>query len=720
MINGLNAFFDRCARFSLAFLVVLGSSDRSCHAQLSSWIDAGGGFYESPTSWGPPIVPPATNDVYLATPGDYEIELTESHTAKSLFTLFSARPTLSASGQTYTLTGDLQIDDRASLYLRSTTGGDPFQVDVSGEVLVETSFPLLTESGILSLAEGVQMRSGAVRLASSSGHVGRLQLSGATSDWAYDGALVVGVEGHGELSIRDGATLRGLSDLLTDANVFGDNRDSSATIHVHGVGVDGLPSTLQTNSRLNIGSLGVVDMNISGGGHVSSPSTYVADDSPQTAILVHGSDAAGNPSTWSTGNMIVSLFDGAASLQIEAGAHALSKNVLLTNLADATVSGVSGIGNPTLWSIQEDFELRRGDRGAPKVLIDTDAQLKAENGLIGGSLALRSGGSATIHTNLEIRSFGELEIEGGKLVASHIDHTFGGMLSVNGEIQFNRFDGDLVNTGGTVAPGIGGTNSALVGDYLQHADGTLALEIGQPFVSNDAFTVTGIADISGQLALSLLDGFTPDSSDIISVMSTTAIVGLFDNISTGQRLRTTDGRGSFVVNYGAGSAFDPKQIVLTDFMIEALTADFNGDGQADCNDVDALVVEIVSDSNRPQFDLTGDGQVDPADLTAWLAQAGAMNLPSGGSYLLGDANLDGAVDVSDFNTWNSHKFTATAAWCSGDFNADGSVDVSDFNLWNANKFNAVSAVPEPAGASLFGWLLIALLRVLRQSHYRPT
>ncbi len=70
--------------------------------------------------------------------------------------------------------------------------------------------------------------------------------------------------------------------------------------------------------------------------------------------------------------------------------------------------------------------------------------------------------------------------------------------------------------------------------------------------------------------------------------------------------------------------------------------------------------------------------------------AGAANLASGNPYLVGDANLDGVVDVSDFNLWNAHKFTTTAQWTKGDFNADGFTDVSDFNLWNTNKFKTAN------------------------------
>ncbi len=55
------------------------------------------------------------------------------------------------------------------------------------------------------------------------------------------------------------------------------------------------------------------------------------------------------------------------------------------------------------------------------------------------------------------------------------------------------------------------------------------------------------------------------------------------------------------------------------------------------------------------------------------------------------------VDVSDFNVWNSNKFTSVAAWCAGDFNADGAVDVSDFNIWNANKFTAADGLAGATG-----------------------
>lgn len=131
--------------------------------------------------------------------------------------------------------------------------------------------------------------------------------------------------------------------------------------------------------------------------------------------------------------------------------------------------------------------------------------------------------------------------------------------------------------------------------------------------------------------------------------------------------------------------------------------DFDGDGVCDCADVDSLVAEIAAGTNAAGFDLNGDGMVNTDDLDEWLASAGAMSNASGNPFLSGDANLDGTVDVSDFNAWNGNKFTSTAAWCSGDFNADGVVDVGDFNLWNGNKFTTsdVASVPEPSACTTF-------------------
>ncbi len=140
--------------------------------------------------------------------------------------------------------------------------------------------------------------------------------------------------------------------------------------------------------------------------------------------------------------------------------------------------------------------------------------------------------------------------------------------------------------------------------------------------------------------------------------------------------------------------------VLDFFELQPVTGDFDGNGFYECSDIDALTAAIVAVKNGSQadtmFDLTGDGNVTNADLDAWLMEAGAAGLTSGGPVLYGDANLDGTVDGQDFLAWNTNKFTSTSAWCDGDFNADGTVDGSDFLIWNASKFTTADQIARPS------------------------
>jgi glucosylceramidase len=142
-------------------------------------------------------------------------------------------------------------------------------------------------------------------------------------------------------------------------------------------------------------------------------------------------------------------------------------------------------------------------------------------------------------------------------------------------------------------------------------------------------------------------------------------------------------------------------------------ADFNDDGQLDIEDIDRLMIEVSGGSNGALFDLTQDGLVDLDDVSQWLADAGASNLPSGNAFLFADSNLDGVVDGLDFIAWNASKFTIGRRWSQGEFNGDGVIDGQDFIVWNGNKFTSsdeVSILPEPGTRML---LLIAMVLLQR-------
>lgn len=164
---------------------------------------------------------------------------------------------------------------------------------------------------------------------------------------------------------------------------------------------------------------------------------------------------------------------------------------------------------------------------------------------------------------------------------------------------------------------------------------------------------------------------------------------------------------------------------LVQYFSEVPSCDFDDNMVCNIDDLNALLAEgpiadgvAVTPGVNDQFDLNGDDVIDNADRDLWLSSAASQNGLSS-PYKIGDANLDGSVDVSDFNSWNGNKFTSTLQWDAGDFNGDGSADVSDFNAWNGNKFqssNGVSAVPEPQAV----WIaLVGLCTApvhLRQRH----
>ena len=215
-------------------------------------------------------------------------------------------------------------------------------------------------------------------------------------------------------------------------------------------------------------------------------------------------------------------------------------------------------------------------------------------------------------------------------------------------------------------------------------------------VAQDAISYTGVT------ALNLNTG---DSDDDMTVqfagtaLPTITVTGgeqAFSDVLTVVRNQPSD-----AVTVTAATITDGTSMIhysqIEKVVVDA--GDFSFGGGLGLEDIDALVNDIAAGNNTPQFELTGDRFVNGDDLDRWLELAGAANLASGNAYLLGDANLDGTVDGSDFNQWNAHKFTSGNAWSGGDFNADGVTDGSDFNIWNARKFTSADGGSRPSNVS---------------------
>ena len=133
---------------------------------------------------------------------------------------------------------------------------------------------------------------------------------------------------------------------------------------------------------------------------------------------------------------------------------------------------------------------------------------------------------------------------------------------------------------------------------------------------------------------------------------------------------------------------------------------------------------VAADPNN--HNKTGVGYAVAQTLSsAWI---GGPN-PGGTSILLsytllGDADINGTVDTSDFTAMSQNFGQTSSTWVNGDFNYDGVVNALDFNLL-ATNFGASfsqsapalgSVVPEPA--TLFAVMLVPVLLSGRRRNRR--
>jgi hypothetical protein len=104
--------------------------------------------------------------------------------------------------------------------------------------------------------------------------------------------------------------------------------------------------------------------------------------------------------------------------------------------------------------------------------------------------------------------------------------------------------------------------------------------------------------------------------------------------------------------------------------------------------------------------------------------------------LLGDANVDGRVNFSDFVVLSNHFGVSNGGWVGADFNGDGVTNFADF-VTLSNNFGAVigapftanllaertsveqsSAAPEPGSVALLVAGLMSTLQIQRPSRSR--
>jgi hypothetical protein len=150
-----------------------------------------------------------------------------------------------------------------------------------------------------------------------------------------------------------------------------------------------------------------------------------------------------------------------------------------------------------------------------------------------------------------------------------------------------------------------------------------------------------------------------------------------------------------------------------------LTADFDGNGSLDTNDIQLLVRRIRSDEYVIHFDLNSDNKLNAEDIRAWVTDYA--------DTWIGDANLDGEFNSSDFVfVFESGQYEDTmkgnSTWATGDFNGDGEFNTGDLvfafqdgGYEKGPRIVNAHAVPEPNAGHI---LSLAILLLASRGSFR--
>jgi T5SS/PEP-CTERM-associated repeat protein len=277
----------------------------------------------------------------------------------------------------------------------------------------------------------------------------------------------------------------------------------------------------------------------------------------------------GTGSTWNIDEALIVGVEGTGTLSILNGGTISSGFGFVSGNSIATVDGAG-----SAWTINGGLAMFQG----------SNATLNIQNG---GSVTAGLNGMNTMTAN----SSTEVTLDSGGVldVRTTIDMNTGAFNFLSGKLHVATFDDNLVNQGGTLAPGnpdqsAGSTN--ITGNYTHQSAATLQIEIGGTAqgTQHDYLNVEGIASMAGALELVLINDFMPAPDDEFVVFNTETLwLGAFSNVADGDRLATTGGLGSFLVHYGPTSSFDANQVVLSDFL-PTLLGDYNGDGTVNAAD----------------------------------------------------------------------------------------------------------------------------------------
>ena len=255
-----------------------------------------------------------------------------------------------------------------------------------------------------------------------------------------------------------------------------------------------------------------------------------------------------------------------------------------------------------------------------------DATLNITGGWLKVEDAGTGSSTGTVSISAATGSAATLNLSGGLLRAEMLDKNSSGSFNFTGGVlSADEVNFDLVNDGGTLAPGESVGATLIDGDYDQSAGSTLEIEIAG-LADFDTVAVTGEADLAGLVNVILDPGFVLGAGDSFEILTSGALV------DSGLALATGGDNDLFTLDVDTGTG----TVTLVSAVVP-LVGDYNDDGIVDAADYTVWRDTLGSTTDlRANGDDTGAsaGIIDEADYVAWKTNFGATS-GAGSSGVIG-------------------------------------------------------------------------------------
>jgi len=361
------------------------------------------------------------------------------------------------------------------------------------------------------------------------------------SDVYFLGSLALGsnetyTPGSGGTFNLDGGYNQGQSGTITGGTLA----LNGATFHTtHSVG-DGNTAKLD-GVRVTGG-----DVNVDGGAEILELSNNVTIDSQHLNLTGWGASVILDTSDGSTDhldNLVVSANQN--------NAINIGGNTGATVESNSTINGCVGFGA----LVSSATFINNGTINGQPYASDNAVGINTASFVNNGAINIANGASLSLNSNTQFVNHGIISLSGND--------------SVTAPNGLNVGDGTLMG------------NGVINGDLTLSSDpSTLEFALGgtSPLSGYDAISVDGNITLGGNLDIVFKNGFQTSvtSSETFIVLNNLyykgGFTGEFLNVSDGGRLMTTDGYGSFQVNYGSGPY--ANEVVLSDFQAVPEPASF--------------------------------------------------------------------------------------------------------------------------------------------------